>query len=558
MSAALVTIAHGEPEWWTGPDNTGVQLLAGNAFAAEFVAEQTTADLVEIRRIVFQMLGMDHLVLFIDACSNCLQPRVDDPENCIILPMVYVAYVVVNAESVKANIHRLLWFALECGLDLRPTARHITPIEFAEQGTNPCGMSLQGHESCDKLNTTDMLVKLRLQHQHIDDDISHAVLACTTVVTSPIFDDDNKVMLHDTVRLCTSDSGSSAWHEILDLLFIYHKRVSPAASSLSIMSKCLHEVTGKTIVNQLVQADWADKHRRILPYLLRKPDLSSCFMFNFSRGSDSLYLNECAKLCVDRPDWPQACAKLINLIANHTKLLPKFLITRVNNLPSMNVTSQADIAAYIIANVKLDSVRELSGHLMQVVVRYGTFNTPFSIDCVLAWMNNKYQFAISKVACMFAHQLFLTRPVAERAAIYERLLKVNHRSPEHGEIIYYLMHGEDAFGTYKAKHLCSLHLVFDMLDNECNDSAIAYIIDASLAREQIQMPSDCIANWILGLYQQELRFDLLMRLVNRHYRPGIPDRATTLLLVMKLGTTTCYSVEQRHILINRILQSSPM
>ena len=558
MSSALVTIAHGEPEWWTGPEQTGHQLLESGAFAEQFVAEQTTADLVEIRRIVFQMLGMDHLVLFIDACCCYSQPDVSSftqSETVIIseeerTEALNAAVALAKAAKKRtfnvSNIRRLLWFAIECGLDLGQTARHLTPYALYLRGIGSRDMNgfrLRGLEhECGAVNTTDVLTRIQLHGEYVDVVVTHAVLACTTF--------NAETVLHDAVRLDTCDSGSAVWFEILDMLFAYHQRASPAASSMSIMSKCLHLFVDGTAMMQILSADSCDKQRRMLPYLLRKPDLSDgsiILMFcGISPDTDVDHIIACAELCGDHPNWPHMCVKLIDRFTRY-----KQFVATVNRLPGVNVESQADIAAYVIATMKLGDTCQLGFRLMQVIAKYGTFDT------VLKWvMSNEDPCVRELVACVFAHRLFLTWTVAERAVIYDRYIKAHPGPRCYSTIIYYLMHGEDAFGTYP--HRCSLHLVFDMLVFEFEDCAIAHIIDASHAREHIQMSSDCVVGGILDLCKKELRFDLLMRLVNRHYRPGMVDDFTLQLMVMKLEIATCYSVEQRQILINHVLQPYPM
>ncbi|MBL4694895.1 hypothetical protein JKY72_06020, partial [Candidatus Gracilibacteria bacterium] len=310
---ASAAIAHGAPEWWTGPGETGVQLLAGNAFAAEFVAEKTTADLVAIRRIVFQMLGMDHLVLFIDACCNPLDqthPNVPDghlttKEKRVAITKALAAKQLAFSE---ANVSRLLWFALECGLILESNTRHVTPFKFGK----PVRTMFNQHALCVKhtqctMNVVEMLTQLRVHEVHIDSVVAHAVLNSTTFDANPAF--DKRMRFIQPTRLYTYDAGSAVWYDILDTLFAYHKNMWPQFDAISTLGRCLHAVDDVSIMDQLIAADVWDEQRRMLPYLLSKTDLSDSIIFTFCSdiddGSDIDRIFKCARLCKDYPDWPQ-------------------------------------------------------------------------------------------------------------------------------------------------------------------------------------------------------------------------------------------------------------
>ena len=551
MYAALVTIAHGEPEWWTGPEQTGVQLLKDNAFAAEFVAEKTTADVREIRRIVFQMLGMDHLVLFIDACCNYLQPDASSSTSpkYVITPRkkrteamkVVLTSMIAAKKSAfnEDNIRRLLWFALECGLDLGPTTRHLTPSSLRKRGISPsdlCGISLRGIVVYDTMNTIELLTRVQVHKKNVDIVVTRAVLACITF--------NAETILYSTMRLYAGYSNSAVWYEILDKLFIYHQRVSPAASSMSILSKCLYMLAGKTVAAHLIFANDCDKQRRMLPYLLRKPDLNDASIipaFN-SRVDNVDHVIAMTELCCSHPNWHHASVKIINIFANDDD---DEFIANVNRLHGVNVESHADIAAYVFANVKLGDTRSFCSSLMQIIAKHGAFDT------VMKWMmSSEDPCRMSKVACIFAHRLFQTYPVAERAVIYRRYLKVHPGLRSDSTIIYYLMHGKDA--VYAYWHRRSLYLVRDMLKFGFEDNAIAHIIDVSHAREYIPPSFDCGIGRIQDLCERELRFDLLMRLINRHCHVRVLDYRTEKLLTRLKSDYYCYSIKQRMAIITRI------
>ena len=523
MYAAL---AHGAPEWWTGPEQTGHQLLESGAFAEQFMAEKTTADLVEIRRIVFQMLGMDHLVVFINVCSNYLQPDVDTISlsgNMIIWEKQHTKALHVALAKAKAakkkifdvlNIHRLLWFALECGLDLGPTARHATPSEFYKQQISPFDLrsvSLRRLASCTTMNTIEMLTQLRLWGSHIDDAVTSTVLSFTTFNADPIFD-ESKTIVQPRTRLHVHDSGSAVWHKILNMMFVYHQSASPASSSLEIMAECLSEIKRRipTVV-RVVIVNRYDEQRRMLPYLLRKPDLNdgSLILKFCDTPIDVDYIVACAELCKDHPNWPQTCVMLIDRFINC-----EHFIANVNKLcrsPGMNQMTMVEITAYVTANVKLDDVHELSIELLQLVVRYSAFDTKSSIDCVLKMFEvNDCTNFISKLAVAFAYRLGLTRPVAVRVDMYKRHFSSGKYSKHHGAMIHYLMHNEDSYVKCKRLRHCNLELDTLQLDTHttaCDTCEITAQIAANVYL--VRAPHK--------LCKMKLYFDSLILLINRRY-----------------------------------------
>ncbi|MBL4695122.1 hypothetical protein JKY72_07195 [Candidatus Gracilibacteria bacterium] len=567
MSAALVTLALGAPEWWTGPEQTGSQLLESGAFAEQFVAKETTADLVEIRRIVFQMLGMDHLVLFIDACCNYLRIDVDamvSEERCTkeMKAMVKAINAVMKAKKQRAfdedNISRLLYFALECGLELEPATRHMTLRGFRKQEIEHFGISdihLRGFMSRSTMTAVEMLTKMSIHSTEINGAVARAVLACTTFNASTIFDKDMFVIQWRT-RLYASDSGSAVWFDVLDMLFVYHQRASPASSSLGILAKCLQKMDGVTIMNRLVEADRCDEQRRMLPYLLGKPDLSdgSIIVEFYQDAADIKHFATMAELCKNHPDWPRTCVKLVNMFANCRYLYSDAdrmqFITYVNHIPGMDNMTLADIANYISADLQMNDACEIGKRLMQTVVKYATFDTELSLDVVFEWMLNHDSY----VPFVFAERLYLTHSVAERAAIYERFVVIEHSSfpgTRRSALIYYLMHGEEAFNTYTRSTVCNIHLVLDMLAIKCESETIAYIISA--ACKPGVSKRDHVPENVLKLCKRGLRFDLLMRLVKQHYHTYTYE-ARTEKLVEQLETSTYYEPDQLQLLIAYIQQ----
>ncbi|MBL4693960.1 hypothetical protein JKY72_01170 [Candidatus Gracilibacteria bacterium] len=188
------------PEWWTKPGNTGVQLLAGNALAAEFVAEETFADIREIRRIIFQMLGMDHLVFFIDACCNHLELGSAVIQDRLRTKKMKAAKRLAFDDD---NARRLLWFALECGLELEPTTRHITPFGLRQRGIDHftmCRSYPLTSADCTTMSTVEMLTKLRVQKVHLNGSVTRAVLDSATFNAIPIYD-ESKTVIRDSTRL---------------------------------------------------------------------------------------------------------------------------------------------------------------------------------------------------------------------------------------------------------------------------------------------------------------------------------------------------------------------
>ena len=497
----------------SGVENTGVQLFADDMLATDFLTKQTYAVIHDIRRIVFQMLGMDHLVLFIDACIKLRLPN--------------------ETQTEAAKVRLLLYFAIECGLDLGPTARHLTLFHLYLQGVDPFELRDISLYSVEHrvMSTAAVLTRMRTHKKHIDGTILSTVLASTSLVTDPIFDGCGTIV-HDSTRLCSLDSGSAVWFEILDIMFTYHQRTHPTFTSLHILSMCLHASRTYPIMTQLVCANVWDDRRRMLPYLLRKPDLNDgSIIYSFFYRADYIdHIIACAAICKDHPNWPQMCVRVITVCAAH-----KDFVTNVSRLPGMNVESKADIAAYVIANVKSSDVRSLSVDLMQLVVNYSAFDTPSSIDRVLTWITSCTRPSdSSKVMCLFAYRLFQMRADAERAAIYERYRAVYPDQQYHSEIIYYLMHGEDAFGTYDRETKCNLHLVHDMLVLVLDNRAIAYIIDATNARAGIYLEHN--AGWFTVLCEFRLHFDLLLILLKRH-----PFDADKCGILDTIKASDCYS-----------------
>ena len=523
MSAALTL---GEPEWWTGPEQTGSQLLEDGTFAAEFVAEETFADIREIRRIIFQMLGMDHLVFFIDACCSYLRIDVDaivsvEERTKEMKTMVKAMNAAAKAKKQDifddANIRRLLYFALECGLDLGPTACHVTPFAFRKYKIahfSVSGINLRAFKRRLTVTTVEMLTKLQMHHKHINGTVTRAVLDSTTFNAGPIFDECG-IIVHPRTRLYSNDSGSAVWFEILDVLFAYHQSASPS-NTFNIMSKCLHEVKGHaTLFTQLITANRCDKQRRMLPWLLRKPDWSDgAHIIVFYRAvADVNRIFACADLCKDHPDWRHTCVRLINMFVAR-----KHFIANVRRLPGMAHMTLADIGNYVLANIqrarRLPIVCSIRCNLMQFIVKHATFDTVSSVDRVFAW-GISYSDSIMLV---FAQRLFLIQTVAQRAVTYKRFLAViyvGHSTCDSrlGEIIYYLMHGEESFGTYTQTHHSSLLLVEDMLKLGLDDRAIAHIISATHTQDVSNM-----SYLIIKLCERKLRFDLLLRLLDRYCR----------------------------------------
>ena len=552
--------ALGEPEWWAGPGKTGVQLLESGAFAAEFVTEDTTKDIVEIRRIVFQMLGMDHLVFFIDVCCNYLKvdrTMLTPPVNVIILEEKCAeAMNATITEAIKAkqriftvaNIRRLLWFALECGLDLGPMTRHVTPDEFRKQGISPFdlyGISLRG-PNCVTVDSAEMLTRVRLQDQHLDGLVPRIVLAHTTLVTNPIFNDEY-VKTHATSQLNSIDSGSAVWFEILDVLFDYHQQTLSEFGTIFITCACLR-AAGGTNMSQLIYTN-GEKQHRMLPWLLRKPDLNDgSLIVRFFRhfGTEIEQIFACSSICKDHPDWPHACVLLINLLIRR-----KGFIANVNRLLGMNVESQADIAAYVSANMRLSDVRAIDTGLMTMVVKHSTFDNKSSIDRVLAWMTSKVSDSgLNRAVCLFAYRLFQTRSADECAAIYVRLREVRSLHNNYSEIIYYLLNGK-TLGSYNISLQCSHHLALDMLELKFNNNAIAHVLDAIHDRRRVFMPYARTINIIRELCKRRFRFDLLMSLINRHYHVHEVSPCAQR-LIDQLITLDCYSREQRQIITDRL------
>ena len=521
MSSAIIKHTHGAPKWWTKPRNTGRQLLEGNALAAEFVAEETFVDIREIRRIIFRMLGMNHLVFFLNACCDYRQPQGEMTIMC------HTERLAFNED----NVRRLLWFALECGLELEARTQHMTQFGFRQRGIDHftlCRSGLYLADCAATVTTVEMLTKLRICDVHLSGTVTRAVLDSTTFNAIPIFN-ESKTVIQASTRLRAIDSGAAVWFEILDMLFTYHQNASPMSSSLSIMAKCLQPSLYLNTMNLLVVAESHDSERRMLPYLLRKHDLSSGAIIVKFHYND-VYIDhiiKCAEFCKDNPGWPQACLMLINMFANH-----KQFAANVNRLPGLRSKSRAHIAAYVFANMDLGNVCELSIDLIDFIVKHATFVTDSNVDCVLTWMAyKKNQHKIDIIACVFAHLLFQTRPDIERAVIYEQYLKVRPTCHFFSELIYYLMHGEDSFGTYALDHRCSIYLTLDMLTLELENSAIAHIIAATHVRDLIPVPPNCIGRMLLELCKKGLRFDLLIRLVHRHYRVTVPN-ANALQLIM--------------------------
>ncbi|MBL4694892.1 hypothetical protein JKY72_06005 [Candidatus Gracilibacteria bacterium] len=479
----------GDPEWWTGPNQTGRQLLSHTMFAEQFVAEDTTADIRAIRSIVFQMLGMDHLVFFIDVCCNNLEPDVDaltPVENVIISEEKHTealkAPAVTRIKAKKkgfnvSNIRRLLGFALECGLKLGQTTQHMTPREHRRRGINPfdlCNISIRGHE-LGNVNTIEMLTQLRLQEAHIDGTVCRAILSCTSFNMGSIIDESN-VILQPRTRLHPEDSGSAVWFNVLDMLFVYHQNASPMSSSFDILTECL-SISRVNILCVLVDANKCDEQRRLLPYLLRKPDLNDGKLilmfcadtFNFGNIDNIDYIIACAELCCEHPNWPQTCVKLINCLF----MKRKHFIANVKRLPGVNVESQADIVAYIFAN--MNGVQDISCHLIIFMAEYGAFDTTVSIDYMMGMLRrNGFGYFASEAAMSFAYRLGSTQPVTERIILYKRYFEHAKYSQRPTAIIHYLMHHKSLYFKYSRLQRCSLH-VGDFLELELDNRTIVSV-----------------------------------------------------------------------------------
>ncbi|MBL4693961.1 hypothetical protein JKY72_01175, partial [Candidatus Gracilibacteria bacterium] len=478
-SQTLVKHSRGPPKWWTGPGNTGLQLLVGDGLIGAFLDEATTIDMIEIRRIIFRMLGLNHLVFFLDACCNHVQltDEMDGMNNVEFVNVLGTMKAAKRQAFNDTNVRRLLWFALDCGLELEATTRHMTLFGFCQRGINHftlCRSYQMTFGRCATVATVEMLTKLRVRGVHLNGIVTNAVLDYTTFNAEPIFYENNPI-LQPRTRLDVTDSGSAVWFEILDMLFAYHQNASPPeSSSLHIMAKCLCGSVGMNIMRLLIKADKNDTQRRMLPYLLGKHDLSSgAIITAFYLSTDDFhYLFACADLCKRHKDWSGTCIKIINLFANCNNF-----VANVRQLPGMNqYTTIADIADYISVNLQLDrpQVCKIGSKLALIVVRHTTFATESSIDWVFEWMMNDEQ----HIALVFAERLFQTRTVAQRAVIYKRFLASDKRSCR-AEIIYYLMHGKDAFGTYEHSEHCSLSLVINMLEHKFEDNTVDHIISAA-------------------------------------------------------------------------------
>ncbi|MBL4693958.1 hypothetical protein JKY72_01160 [Candidatus Gracilibacteria bacterium] len=263
----------------------------------------------------------------------------------------------------------------------------------------------------------------------------------------------------------------------------------------------------------------------MLPWLLRKPDLNDgSLILRFCRNpiDEIEQIIACAELCKAHQGWSRTCVQLISMFARYEQF-----VANVNRLLGVNVelTSHADVVAYLFANMKIADVRVIGCDLMQFIVIHAVFDTKLSVDWVFEWMvdvtpNPPRSYFISKLMCIFAQHLFLIRPVNERLVIYKRFRAAFPQRQHHDEIIYYLLHGENAAGTYgPVPPQCSLQIVLEMRVIECEDHVIAYIIDALHSHELVVISRSNALDLIFRLFERKLRFDLLMLLVNRHH-PG--------------------------------------
>ena len=517
-----------------------------NPLADTFLAETTRGDMVEFRRIIFRMLGLNHLIFFLETCGNSIHVVIPE-DDCTAITHTITAKKSAFNES---NVSRLLWFALECGLELEPMTQHMTPFGFCEQGIEHFGLPhidmRQSLRGCPTMTTVEMLTKIHRYRKHFDGVVTRVVLASTTFNAEPILD-ESKNLIQRPTRLCASDSGSAVWFEILDMLFTYYQSASPAASSLHIIAMCLH-FSLKTPMHLLRDVDKWDKHRRILPYLLSKPDLndgSIIFEF-FHNTADIDYLIACASVCRDHPKWPQACVQLIDRFADCDDDAAD-VVANVSRLPGMKLRSLTDIANFVSAN-REHGAHLLSNKLVLIVVKHATHNTEQIIECVIEWL----VYDNPDVTLVLAHRLFLTQTVAQRAAIYKRF-RSTHRDTPCGEIIYHLMHGEDAFGTYSPNYN-SLRLVLVMLEHELDESAIVHVIGATHMQDVSSVLG--MSYLVLALARHKLRFDLLLHLVDRHYHVHMPNRRATILLSELIKRSPFYEPDQLQTLIACIRQDT--
>ncbi|MBL4694893.1 hypothetical protein JKY72_06010 [Candidatus Gracilibacteria bacterium] len=524
MSAAF---ALGAPEWWTGPGKTGVQLLESDAFAAEFVAKETTADVREIRRIVFQMLGLDHLLLFL---GNCCCVENDE-----------YAEVDVEAQAAKKsafdedNTSRMLYFALECGLDLGLDVYHKIEFELSNLqielfGPNEFAATYAGS---DTLNTVELLTKAHIRQVHVSGVVTRAVLACATFDAT-------------TTRLYTGDSGSAVWYDILDILFAHHQLEHLELSTVDILRDyCLDLLPVAFKFAAFIDADRHDKQRRMLPYLLSKADLSSgSIIVRFCHTSaDFAYLIACAAVCGSHRQWSRTCVGLISLFAEH-----KEFIANVSSLPGLGyVKSQHDVVNYVLACLQwlggsMIDVGDFSVGLMRVLVKADAL----TVDRFFRWVeaDNK-ALRVSSVTVVFAAQMFLTQSITTRMDLYQRFCTVDLYRDRHVEIVYTLLLGKGSFVRNGCRSNCSIYLALDMLAQDLDIRAIEYVIEEAHARDAIRcFPSD----HILELCERQLRFDLLLLLVKRHYHAHI-RKTRALELIDELKTVTCYTDSQMQILM---------
>ena len=525
------------------------QLLDGGVCAAKFMINRTRSDIREIRRIVFQMLGMDHLVVFINTCCNYFEIGDD------VLKMAPMADLVAeqaseqtfkDAQAAKknvfdyGNVSRLLYFAVECGLDLRLSAHHKLARTLREQGTRLHALhknDLTGEHKA--MPTIEMLMTIRLRGEHIDGVITRAVLNCTPFDVS-------------TTRLHPGDSGSAVWFEILEMLFVYHQYKHPELSTIRILIDyclCGHSATFKPLTN----ANKHDKQRRMLPYLLSKPDLSNgrIIVRFFRRTIDAEYIGTCAELCKTHKSWPQTCVGLISLFAKHNDF-----VANVSLLPGLgHVKSQHDVVIYMLMHMRFSGrmcgLHYIGDKLIQMLIKADALTT----DQFFIWidMNNRAM-RVSDTAIIFAAQLFLTHSVAERTVLFERFRVADVCDDCVVEIINILLLENGSLNHRAARNLssvCRIYLALNMLELDLDIRVIEYVLGEACCSSHCRRIIPRLSEKIFRLCEYQLRFDLLLGLVKQHWRAQrTSERARE--FIKELKKLTCYEPAELQNLSNYI------
>ncbi|MBL4694894.1 hypothetical protein JKY72_06015 [Candidatus Gracilibacteria bacterium] len=561
--------------------------------------------IAEMRRIIFRLIGLDNLVIFFNTCCNYYVLNGTDelltrmsiaefamsdafnhipdepllraviefselpehmqeilthaqiPFNILFGRMRHIRSVAVANEMAfnkarseaqwakrkaftAVNIRQLLWFAIECGLDLSPNATHNITFEpnDALMLYNLYGV---GSEDQTLATTAQLLTKLRLLGEAIPKDVANAVIrhvdfdGCTPI------------------RSNMEDSGSEAWYHVLDSIFVQHQAAHPELDPIDILvDHCLIEyICDLTKLKILIHVDKFDPQRRMLPYLLSKPNLSDSGIIRYfiRNANDDEYIIACAKLCVPHKDWIRTHVLLIDIYAYYPNLL-----VCINALPEGNFESVTAIATYVSANMQLDYVNLLREPLMRLVAARSMFETDLSVDCMLAWLKNVKKFdSISQLACMFAHQIFLTRSAGERAVIYDRYLEAWPDFNLYCELVYHLLHGEESVGNCERSLHCSIRLVRGMCNCSFTDQAIAHVIDVMHARERVEVSNAVTIQLFISVCELGLQFDLLMRLAEYHLQSRMSrDVAEAFMEQIK---ETSYSDDQYQALFECFLHS---